>query len=105
MMKVRYNCHKGLRVKRYFIGIEVKGMWYSESTDEWIPTEADFTDKYPAATMFNCRTLRAAKRHIRKHPELHGKWVDLSNRYGCKDNWDMFHVRIKHRKENKYENK
>lgn len=67
-MSVRYEAPRGQRIKTRFIGIKVEGQWWEEAET--------YTNIKP------CRSLRAFKRFVRKHPEFKGKMTLLSRFVG-----------------------
>jgi len=80
---MKFEAQRGNRVHRNFVGVtNFSGMWWLFNSKKWV-------DKLPmpltetAGTTAPCRTLRAFRRHLRKHPEIRGKAV-LVNRFpGC----------------------
>lgn len=74
-MKIRYNAPKGYRVNRYMYGISCSDMWWSDDLNMWFKRGERRPSTYTNIKHIN--TLKAAKRHIRKHPELWGKWCTL----------------------------
>lgn len=84
---MRYERQKPYRLKRYFVGIfalfDEKGnsYWYNYDLKRWeYDTEAQW-EKYSYSNLFGpCKTVRAFKRHLRKHPYMRGK-LRLHNRY------------------------
>lgn len=70
-MKIIYSKPKGQRIKRYGLGIEVNGMWFEEETKTWKRGA-----KPPFSNTVPCSTVRAFRRHIRKHKEIQeARWV------------------------------
>jgi hypothetical protein len=88
-MKIRYEKPKGRRFKRYFLGIqpidkynseEDTQYWYNYTLGKWQHNnELDRTCSFSNA-FWPCRTVRAFRRHLKKHPEMKGK-LRLVNRY------------------------
>lgn len=69
-MKLRYQKPKGRRLKRYFWHITACRMWYVPEADKWMADTSGFSyfrNNVP------CKTVRAFRRHLRKHPEIRGK--------------------------------
>ena len=80
---MRYQKQKPYRLKRYFIGIQDtnNSHWYNEDLKKWEHESQAQFGKYSYSNRFKpCRTVRAFKRHIRKHPYMKGK-LKLVNKY------------------------
>jgi len=77
-MELVYSAPKGCRVKRYFWGIQVEGMWFCKKQHKWVKYDEI---EGGASNVFQCSTERAFIRHIRKHPEIKNQNVWLVNRY------------------------
>jgi len=67
---------KGQRIKSGFMWIQVEGMWWQYSTNTWVKD----TSRLSSNCSNRCRTIRAFHRHLRKHPEIRGKYVTLRHR-------------------------
>jgi len=73
-MKLKYDAPKGRRIKRkWFYHIEVengKYRWWDNVDKKW----TDFTNTDHAHTIFGpvCRSVRAFRRHVRKHKNYMG---------------------------------
>ena len=80
---MKFEAQRGNRVHRYFVGVtNFSGMWWMPSSRKWIqglPQKLS-EDVWSSA---RCRTIRAFRRHLRKHPEIRGKAVLVSRFYGC----------------------
>ena len=81
-MTIKYEKPKGSRIKRYFIGIETKNteLWWDCDKRKWF---YGIENKDPESTVSNhvpCNTVRAFRRHLKKHPEIRGQ-ATLINRY------------------------
>lgn len=80
---MRFQKPKGQRIHRYFIWVTAKpGLWWVPSIRKWKYSneikDVDCQSCYP------CRTVKAFKRHIRKHPEIKGR-ATLVSRYSGYD--------------------
>jgi hypothetical protein len=88
MAKIRYDKQKGFRIKRGFICVVADDWWYSMKYKQWIPhyVAFDSTEKYwRDAELTNaapCRTIRAFRRMLRKHPQLVGRAILISRYKG-----------------------
>ena len=75
---------KGQRLYKRFIWItNFNNLWYVESIRKWIltpPIDGDYSN------CVSCKTIRAFRRHLRKHPEIKGKAVLVSRFKG----YDVF---------------
>jgi hypothetical protein len=82
MWVLEFEAPKGTRCHRYFDSVTcmcANSLWWSDEDKKWVPLE-DIKDSGSS----NCgpvRTLKAFKRHLRKHPELKGRRVTLASRY------------------------
>jgi hypothetical protein len=81
-MKMRFDKQKGQRLHKQFRGItNFSGMWWLHDSKRWV-------DKLPmplteiAGTTAPCRTLRAFRRHLKKHPNIKGKAILISRFVG-----------------------
>lgn len=80
-MSLEFEAPLGARLHRYYCGITHfagPNLWWSYEKREWLPGaecgERGYSNHAP------CRTLRAFKRHLRKHPSMIGKAI-LVSRY------------------------
>lgn len=80
-MKLKFQAKKRDRLHRYFWQIHPvdRDLWWSDEKIKWVNLK-DIGVK-GGSTCFTCKTLRAFKRHIKNHPELHEKGAVLSNRF------------------------
>lgn len=88
-MKLVFEAPYGRRLHRYFNGIQLESynnLWWSYDDKRWMPLKHI---KGPASTSAPCKTLKAFKRHLRKHPELHGLPVVLTNRFYNHHSFDV----------------
>ena len=71
---------KGQRLHKRFIWItNFDGLWWSYKHRQWYqdtPPSGDYS------TCCRCRSLKAFKRHLRKHPEIRGKAILVSRFIG-----------------------
>ena len=77
---MRYIQQKPKRLKRYFWGIksthtdEDDYYWYNYDLKKWEHHTETQMGKYNYSDLFKpCRTVRAFRRHLRKHPYMKGK--------------------------------
>ena len=77
---MRFDKPKGQRLNRYFFGVCVVGMWWVPSVNKWVEDINEVDDYHGASTFFDCKTMRAFKRHLRKNPEIKGL-ATLRSRY------------------------
>ena len=82
-----FNAPKGSRILRSrFIGITLHSLshWWSHEHKKWLPM-AECGVK-GASTTVPCRSFKAFKSHLRRHPELQtGETVTLASRFGGYD--------------------
>lgn len=81
---MRFEQQKGMRFHSQFLWIIVRGagLWWSEERHKWI-NSADRENGESLSTACRCRSLRAFRRHLRKHPEINGKAVLVSKFINC----------------------
>jgi hypothetical protein len=73
---MQFDKPKGKRLHRYFYGITSNdGLWWIPSIKQWVDYYPHAQDCATASTYYPCRTLKAFRRHLRKHPEIRGKAV------------------------------
>lgn len=70
---MNFQSPKGRRLNRYFDSVQVKGMWYVPEIDTWLDAEDKALREISFQNYAPCKTLRAFKRHLRKHPAIKGK--------------------------------
>ena len=82
-MKLIFDRPKGKRFKRYGIGYSVEGHCYEYDTKKWVHVSERLSG-WATSTM-PCKTIRAFKRMIKKHPNIKGKaeWVNKYMGYCC----------------------
>lgn len=78
---MRFDKPKGQRLHKHFWGITTTTvMWWSVDDNKWID---DIPDNHGTlSTNKPCKTLRAFRRHLRKHPEIRGKAILVSKFVG-----------------------
>lgn len=72
---MRFDKHKGQRLYNQFFGIYVPGMWWIPSIQNWVTDYLDIEDYNMASNFCRCNTVRAFRRHLRKHPCIKGRAV------------------------------
>jgi len=78
---MRFQKPKGQRLHKRFIWItNFSHLWWVPSEKKWMLSEDIPENHNGYSTCCGCRSLRAFKRHLRKHPEIKGKAV-LVNRF------------------------
>lgn len=78
-MKLKFQAPKGKRIMRYGSGVHVSGYWWDKSKRQWVahvPKDGDFCNKV------ECRTVRAFRRMLKKHPHIRGKATFVSILHG-----------------------
>lgn len=70
-----YQAPPGGRLHRYFMWVSVLGMCWNSKTKQWVESTEEWD-----STCLDCRTLRAFKKVLRKHPQIIGR-ATLVNRY------------------------
>ncbi len=68
---------KGQRLHKQFVWVEVNGLWWDLRAKRWIETARSDMD-YSSCRW--CRSLRAFRRMLRKHPHIKGR-ATLVSRY------------------------
>ena len=54
-----------------FIGVTTYcDLWWSDTEKKWVDYKEVKDDEIYSSTMTSCRSFKAFKRHLRKHPEL-----------------------------------
>jgi len=84
-MKLIYDKPKGKRFNKYFTHIETENYWWSYKYKRWILNENKQFYDGNFSNYYNCKSVKAFKRHIKNHPELSGE-VILFNKY---DGYDV----------------
>ena len=82
MWLIAYDALVGERVNRYFFGITTfDDLWYCKDLDKWVSIDK-VPDESGCSNYKHCRTIKAFKRNLRKHPELQASGeVRLVSRY------------------------
>ena len=88
MWKITYDKPAGERCNKLGLWIQVYGdvCWWNYDQRKWLPDPSG-----ACSNAKGCKTLKAFKRHLRKHPELKGQEVILCSRYVGYDitaNWE-----------------
>ncbi len=76
---MRYEAPRRQRIKRYGMGVRVKGYWWLEDSCRWVPDH----EAHGNGNSFSyapCRTIRAFRRMLREHPHIRGR-AFWANRY------------------------
>lgn len=79
MTDLNFEAPVGTRFHRYFIWVNIDtddNLWWNTTKRVWEP----MTEEYDYSNCAPCKTLKAFKRMLRKHPNIVGKAV-LVNRY------------------------
>lgn len=82
-MKLHFDRPKGLRLHKRFFGVNVKGMWWSVDTKEWVYEHDERSTLYCSSAQ--CNSVKAFRRHLRKHPNIRGKATLVSKFCGGYD--------------------
>jgi hypothetical protein len=72
---MKYEAPKGKRLNKYFMWIEVVGMWWCYKNKKWVNNP-----EYDASTGKRCLTMKAFRKHLKKFPDIKGKAI-LINKY------------------------
>lgn len=76
---MRFQKPRGQRINRYFCGVtNFECLWWVPHINTWV-TSSEIKGR-SAQTHAPCRTVKAFRRHLRKHPEIRGKAI-LVSRY------------------------
>ena len=72
------------RLHRYGLGVTVEDMWWADEVHDWVSEEE--SGNYNTSNYRECKTIRAFRRMLRKHPQIKNKarWV---NEYAGYDAW------------------
>lgn len=82
---MRFEKPRGQRLHKRFIWItNFSRMWWLEKSKRWSASINDIDED--CTNCVNCKTLRAFRRHLRKHPEIRGKAILVSEFSG----YDIF---------------
>lgn len=76
MWQFTFEAPVGTRVLKRCFGVTTYGksdVWFCDELDKWLPI-SEVPEDYGASSNATCRSFKAFKRHLRKHPEL--KTVD-----------------------------
>lgn len=77
---MRFVKSKGSRLHKRFIWItNFDSLWWVPKLNKWVKHD-DIPAKVEYSDCCSCRSLRAFRRHLRKHPEIRGKAI-LVNRF------------------------
>lgn len=76
---LEFDAPVGHRLHKRFWGITNNSadLWWSLDERRWMPYEQGKS----LSNMAHCRSVRAFKRHLRRHPELAGSEVTLVSRF------------------------
>lgn len=78
---MRFEQTKGRRFHKQFSWItNHAGLWWVPCVKKWLSSEEIPKDHTGYGSCYSCKTLRAFRRHLRKHPEIRGKAI-LTHRY------------------------
>lgn len=83
-----FDAPAGTRIlSRDFFGVTTYcDRWYSDDDQKWMTTEDIPEDHGGYSSHYICRSFKAFKRHLRKHPELrNADEVVLTSRYDGHD--------------------
>ena len=81
MWKYEFEAPVGTRVLKRFFGVtNYEDLWFCSELNEWVNIDG-VPENYGASTHALCRSFKAFKRHLRKHPELRGTEVILTSRF------------------------
>ena len=60
----------GTRIKKRYFGVtNYEDLWYCDELRVWVTLD-ELPEEYGASTHARCNSVKAFKRHLRKHPEL-----------------------------------
>jgi len=72
---MKFNQCKGNRLHKQFIWITTfSNLWWSYKADMWVKDPVDCV----YSSTKRCKSLKAFKRHLRKHPEIRSKALLVS---------------------------
>lgn len=78
---MRYEKHKNARLhKRFCFITNLDGLWWVPAYRKWVTY--DQVGDNSCQTNIDCRSIRAFRRHLRKHPEIKGKAILVSRFIG-----------------------
>lgn len=82
MWKFEFEAPTGTRILKRFFGATTFGsdIWFVDELNKWMPI-GHVPDDYGCSSHVTCRSFKAFKRHLRKHPELRGLEVVLTSRF------------------------
>lgn len=81
-MKLRYEANKGQRIKYMFMGVCAWGFWWLHKTRKWVGLDEANSYKEDYGSHAPCKSVRAFKRMLRKHPQIKGQAVLVSRYVG-----------------------
>lgn len=90
--KMKFGMAKGLRFHRYFCLIELDGHWWDHDDKKWLTNDEARKCKHIKSNGPHCFTIKAFKRHIKKHNYIDGTFK-LINLYYLDGNSEIFHVK------------
>lgn len=77
-MKLKFERTKGNRIHKRFLWVtNFDGLWWLCKSKKWV-SELPKPLTEDASTCCGCKTVKAFKRHLRKHPIIKGKAVLVS---------------------------
>lgn len=79
---IKYQASKGTRVNYGFLGVGVTGLAYSPELRIWGTWSELYDMGVGGMSEYPCRTVRAFRRFVRKHPQFHGNMTLLSRWIG-----------------------
>ncbi len=72
-MKLLFEAPNGERLHRYGVWVKAFGLWWVDDANTWMTWE-DYQASYPRSAASSSsppvKTLKAFKRHVRKHSEI-----------------------------------
>lgn len=77
---MRFIKSKGSRNHKQFIWYQVEDLWYVPSVDKWLTYEEANKLNVDFCSARGCRSLRAFRKQLKKHPNIKGK-AQLVNRF------------------------
>jgi len=76
---MKFEQCKGNRLHKQFIWItNFSNLWWSPAKNKWVEKPEDSC----YSNCKKCRSLKAFRRHLRKHPEIRGKAILVSRFIG-----------------------
>jgi len=75
---MKFDKPRGQRLHKQFIWItNHDNLWYVDSEKRWMCHD-EIPELVCYSTCCDCRSIKAFKRHLRKHPEIRGKAILVS---------------------------